>query len=173
MSIKIKELTKGHLPIQKTKGSAGYDCKCVTDLSRLKAFNISYPDPDTERTSLFINTYGLRSSDTKIAFRPEWRLLIPLGFALEFPPHLVAKLYLRSSLGLKSPLFIPNSVGIIDSDYRGEVGLILGTQLPTILDLSKILCQITFEHRYISDIEKVSSLQDTDRGQGGFGSTGA
>jgi dUTP pyrophosphatase len=173
MSIKIKELTKGHLPIQKTKGSAGYDCKCVTDLSRLKAFNVSYPDAHEARTPLFLDSYSVKGSDTKITLYPQWRLLIPLGFALEFPPHLVAKLYLRSSLGLKSPLFIPNSVGIIDSDYRGEVGLILGTQFPTTLDLSKTLCQITFEHRYISDIEKVSSLQDTDRGQGGFGSTGA
>ena len=176
MSIKVKELVKGHAPKRKTAGSAAYDCQCVTDLSRLRAFDVSYPDAKEAKPHLFAEAYGVKGSDTTITLYPQWRILIPLGFSLEFQPHLVAKLFLRSSIGLKTSLFIPNSVGVIDSDYRGEVGLILGTQFATTLNLKDRLCQLTFEHLYFNEkgeeLEIVEALSDTDRGQGGFGSTG-
>lgn len=173
--IKVKELVKGHAPKRKTAGSAAYDCQCVTDLSRLRAFDVSYPDAKEAKPHLFAEAYGVKGSDTTITLYPQWRILIPLGFSLEFQPHLVAKLFLRSSIGLKTSLFIPNSVGVIDSDYRGEVGLIIGTHFPTRVDLSKRLCQLTFEHLSYNDkgqeLEIVQALSDSDRG-GGFGSTG-
>ena len=173
MSIKIKELVKGNAPKRKTKGAAAYDCKAVTDLSRLKVYDLSLGQSRQVDTQEFLKEYMHKD---KLYFMPHYRLLIPLGFSLEFPSYLVAKLYLRSSLGLKTSLFIPNSVGVIDSDYRGEVGLILGTQFATTLNLKERLCQLTFEHLYFNEkgeeLEVVEGLSDTERGQGGFGSTG-
>jgi len=171
--IKVKEIAKGHAPKRKTIGSAAYDCKAVTDLSRLKVYDLSLGQSRQVDTKDFLKEY---LHHDKLYFMPHYRLLIPLGFSLEFPSYLVAKLYLRSSLGLKTSLFLPHGTGVIDSDYRGEVSLILGTQFATTLNLKERLCQLTFEHLYFNEkgeeLEVVEALSDTDRGVGGFGSTG-
>lgn len=184
MSIKVQELTKGHAPKRKTKGAAAYDCKGVTDLSRLECFDLINGKKLENKTHLFHylddDIYDKwekgEQYDPIISIAPHHRLKIPLGFSLEFPSYLVAKIYLRSSLGFKTPLFIPNSVGVIDSDYRGELSLLISTSIYTQIDLRDRLCQLTFEHLYFNEkneeLEIVEALSDTERGQGGFGSTG-
>lgn len=99
---------------------------------------------------------------------------IPTGIAIELPSkEVVALLFARSGLALKHGVHLINGVGVIDSDYRGEicVGLHnLGHEMITINPGDRI-AQLGIYPVYIADFVE-DDLSETERGQGGFGSTG-
>ncbi len=101
--------------------------------------------------------------------------LIPTGIAIALPSaEHVALVYARSGLAIKHGITMANAVGVIDSDYRGEikVGVInLGADDFVICPGDRI-AQLVFEPVCIAQLNEVRSLNDTDRGSGGFGSTG-
>lgn len=111
--------------------------------------------------------------------------ILPLGIAVEIPENHFGMLSLRSSTPIKKGLFIPNGVGIIDADYRGELGLIvapLGNEAITIEKGERIAQLVILPCRYqfsvqgaelIENYTEVAELSDTVRGEGGFGSTGS
>ena len=148
MEIKIKLLPGGKMPTKGTAGAAAFDCYAREDI-------------DVE----------------------DFPRLIGLGFALELPPGYHAKIFPRSSTGLKTNLRQPNSCGIIDSDYRGEVKAMYESKLNASYEGG---CGCTVQHIKAGDriaqmlIERnvdvefvvVDELSETDRGAGGFGSTG-
>lgn len=99
---------------------------------------------------------------------------IPLGIAVEVPQGYVLLLVPRSSTGVKTPLRIPNSVGVIDSDYRGEICALFENRSNNIFRINKgdrmlqgILLKVPQ-----TTIQEVEQLSETERGDGGFGSTG-
>lgn len=109
---------------------------------------------------------------------------VPLGFALAMPEGVCAFLLPRSSMGIKTDLIMANSIGLIDSDYRGEVCAIyrainLEWDTPSYLPDSDIhegdrTAQIRFNQpvKLVVVDEFPDEVKDTERGEGGFGSTG-
>ncbi|MBR7164267.1 MAG: dUTP diphosphatase [Clostridia bacterium] len=100
---------------------------------------------------------------------------IPTGIAIALPTsEVVAYLYARSGLGVKHGICLSNGVGVVDSDYRGEisVGLInLGPEDYTISPGERI-AQMVFAPVIRAELAEVEELPETERGAGGFGSTG-
>lgn len=100
---------------------------------------------------------------------------IPTGIAIELPdPSVGAFLFARSGLASKYGLTLANGVGVIDSDYRGEIQVAminLGKEAITLHDGDRI-AQIVFMPVYLADFLGVDELGETSRGSGGFGSTG-
>jgi len=110
----------------------------------------------------------------EISIAPQETKLIHTGIAMEIPEGLVGLIYARSGLASKKGLAPANKVGVIDSDYRGEIMVALhnhGSEAQTIADGERI-AQIVFAPYYTADFTVVEELNDTARGVGGFGSTG-
>ena len=99
---------------------------------------------------------------------------ISTGISLEVPKGCAGLVYARSSLGVKRGLAPANKVGVIDSDYRGEIKVVLlnhGKEAQTIQHGERV-AQFVITPVLTPAYEEVSELSDTDRGIGGFGSTG-
>jgi dUTP pyrophosphatase len=102
------------------------------------------------------------------------RKLIATGLYLEIPPGFEAQIRPRSGLALKKGISILNAPGTIDSDYRGEIAVILvnlSDQEVTIDDGERICQMVISKHEQVV-WEEVKSLKNTERGEGGFGHTG-
>jgi dUTP pyrophosphatase len=105
---------------------------------------------------------------------PGGRLLIPTGIAIALPPGYEAQIRPRSGLALKHGLTLLNSPGTVDSDYRGEIGVILvnhGDRAVTISRGDRI-AQMVVQELPDCAISEADALPDSDRGAGGFGHTG-
>ena len=99
---------------------------------------------------------------------------IPTGLAMEIPKGCAGLIYARSSLGTKRGLAPANKVGVIDSDYRGEIAVVLhnhSQETQTIAPGERI-AQLIITPVITPVYEEAEELTDTDRGAGGFGSTG-
>jgi len=109
-----------------------------------------------------------------IILAPLERARIPTGLCLEIPSGYEAQVRPRSGLAFNSGIGILNSPGTIDSDYRGELGVILinfGTEPFTVKNGDRIAQMIISPVIHVT-ISEAASLTETDRGAGGFGSTG-
>ena len=100
--------------------------------------------------------------------------LIPTGLAIQPPEGYCAKIYARSGLATKKGLRPANCVGICDEDYTGEymVALHNDSNEMQIVEAGERIAQLAFERYYSVEFEEVDSLDETERGSGGFGSTG-
>lgn len=114
------------------------------------------------------------ASCNDFTIRPHERKLVPLGFKLELPEGFEAQLRPRSGLALKQGLTLVNAPGTIDADYRGEVcAAILNTSTENqIIHRGDRICQMVINKIEIPKIEVVKAVNKTERGEGGFGSTG-
>lgn len=142
--LKIKKLKKdARVPFRATPGSAGMDLyACI---------------------------------DEAITIAPHEIKLIPTGIAIALESaEYVAYLYARSGLAIKHGIAPANCVGVIDSDYRGEVcvGLVNQTNEPFTIEPEERIVQMVISPVVLPEIEVVDELDDTERGEGGFGSTG-
>jgi len=100
--------------------------------------------------------------------------LIPTGLAVSVPPGYEAQIRPRSGLALHHGIGMVNSPGTIDSDYRGEIGIIMinwGTG-PFVIKSGDRIAQMVFSRVYRADLVEVNDLDATARGYGGFGHTG-
>lgn len=113
--------------------------------------------------------------DAPLTVEPMQRVLVPTGLAIELPgPECVALVYARSGLSIKHGLCMANGVGVVDSDYRGELKVPmvnLGTEAYTIAPGERV-AQLCIAPVWQADFEAADTLGDTARGEGGFGSTG-
>lgn len=102
-------------------------------------------------------------------------VLIHTGISLEIPDGLVGLVFARSGLATKRGLAPANKVGVIDSDYRGEVMVCLYNQGQTeqSIEAGERIAQISFMPYYAADFVLSDTLEETARGNGGFGSTGS
>jgi len=110
----------------------------------------------------------------EVTLAPGERRLVPTGLILEIPPGWEVQVRPRSGLALKRGLTLLNTPGTIDSDYRGEVGVILvnlGTE-PQTLTHGERIAQLVVAPAPQAAFEAADSLGRSDRGAGGFGSTG-
>ena len=142
--LKIKKLRdNAKLPTRATEGSAGYDLYACIDKPLL-----------------------LKKGDTAI---------IPTGIAIGLDdPRYAAFIYSRSGIAIKHGIGLLNSVGVIDSDYRGEicVGVINQISEPYEIQPLERIAQMIIKPVELPELTEVFDLDETDRGAGGFGSTG-
>lgn len=145
MHLKIKRVRPdAHLPGRATEGSAGVDLRACC--------------PGEGITVL-----------------PMQRVLVPTGIAVELPgPGYVAMLCARSGMALKLGLTLANGVGVIDSDYRGEISVPVINLSDNTLHISngERIAQMLIMPVEIPDMIEIEDLGSTSRGAGGFGSTG-
>ena len=142
--VKVKIINKGHqqLPAYATPQSAGMDLRA----------NI----------------------DAAITLKPMERKLIPTGLFMALPEGYEAQVRPRSGLALKHGITVLNSPGTIDADYRGEVGVILInlSQEDFIINDGERIAQMVIARHETADFEQVEVLDETERGEGGYGHTG-
>ncbi|SHK54914.1 dUTP diphosphatase [Thermocrinis minervae] len=145
MKIRVKRLPHAEglpLPTYATKGSSGFDL--------------------------------LAAVDSPVVINPgEWAL-IPTGLVFEIPEGYEGQVRPRSGLALKHGITLLNSPGTIDSDYRGEVKVILinlGKE-PFVVERGDRIAQMVIVPIVKVDLEESQDLQETERSDGGFGSTG-
>ena len=105
---------------------------------------------------------------------PGKRELVPTGISMEIPKGYEVQVRPRSGLSLKTSLLVVNSPGTIDSDYRGEVKIILGNfgEETHFVKHGERIAQIVLAPVTQAKFETVETLDETVRGEGGFGSTG-
>ncbi|MFA5712867.1 MAG: dUTP diphosphatase [Bacteroidales bacterium] len=102
------------------------------------------------------------------------RILVPTGLFIELPPGYEAQVRPRSGLAINHGISIVNSPGTVDSDYRGELKVIIINLSNTpykLLPGTRIAQMVVSKHERV-EWEECSSLQESERGEGGFGSTG-
>ena len=112
--------------------------------------------------------------DGPVTIEPGQSVFIPTGIALEVPKGCAGLIYARSSMGVKRGLAPANKVGVIDSDYRGEICVVLlnhGNQAQTV-EPGERVAQFVITPVLQPAFEVAQSLSDTVRNTGGFGSTG-
>ena len=99
---------------------------------------------------------------------------VPTGLAIELPPGTEAQVRPRSGLASKHAVTVLNTPGTIDEGYRGEVGVILINhgRTPFQVEVGMRVAQLVVQRRTTVEVVEVNTLSDTDRGGGGFGSSG-
>jgi len=140
--ISIKAVAGGELPEYETEGAAGMDLK-----ARLEA---------------------------PLALEPGDRALVPTGLSIELPAGYEAQVRARSGLAVKYGVGLVNGIGTIDSDYRGEIKICLinhGKETFIINDGDRV-AQLVFAKYTRVRLDITETLEDTARGDGGFGHTG-
>lgn len=113
--------------------------------------------------------------DEPISLKKGDTAIIPTGIAIGLDdPHFAAFIHSRSGLAIKRGIGLLNSVGVIDSDYRGEicVGIIKQTEEPYTIQPFERIAQMVIKPVELPELIEVDDLDDTARGAGGFGSTG-
>lgn len=141
--LKIKKITDtAVIPLRATEGSAGLDLRA--DIK---------------------DNIVLNHGDTAV---------VPTGIAIEIPKGYVAYIFARSGLSIKHGITLLNAVGVIDSDYRGElkVGVINLKQEAYEIKNGERIAQLVVMPVSLMPVQEVLELSDTERGEGGFGSTG-
>lgn len=142
--IKIHVVNKGHQPLPEyaTAQSAGMDLRA----------NINEP----------------------IVLKPLERKLIPTGLHIALPAGYEAQVRPRSGLALKKGITVLNAPGTVDADYRGEVGVVLInlSQEDFVINDGERIAQMVIAHHETADFVEVDVLDETERGEGGYGHTG-
>lgn len=134
---------KAQLPNRQTKGSAGYDLCACIE------------EP--------------------VSIAPGETVLFPTGIAAQIPRGTAGMIYTRSGLGIRHGIVVANGVGVIDSDYRGEIRVGLfnqGKEVYRVQPMERI-AQLVIQPVCLPEIEETEELSQTERGAGGFGSTGS
>jgi dUTP pyrophosphatase len=112
--------------------------------------------------------------EKSVVLKPMERILIPTGISVELPEGYEAQVRARSGLAIKHGISLVNGIGTIDSDYRGEIKVILinlGDKEFTISNGDRIAQMVFIRHEQ-AEFELVEELNETERGSGGFGHTG-
>jgi dUTP pyrophosphatase len=142
MKIRIVNKSKHDLPSYSTVFSAGMDLRAELDKPRV--------------------------------LKPGERDLVPTGLFIELPLGYEAQIRPRSGLAIKKGITVLNTPGTIDSDYRGEIGIIMInlSDQDFIINDGERICQMIIARHEIIEWEETDKLNETVRGEGGFGHTG-
>ncbi len=142
MKVRIVNKSKHDLPSYSTVFSAGMDLRADLDKQRI--------------------------------LKPGERDLVPTGLFIELPRGYEAQIRPRSGLAIKKGITVLNTPGTIDSDYRGEIGIILInlSEVDFIINDGERICQMIIARHETIEWEETDKLNETIRGNGGFGHTG-
>lgn len=114
--------------------------------------------------------------DQPLQIEPGEQAMIPTGIAIALPARdFVGLIFPRSGLATRSGLVLANSVGVIDSDYRGEVfcPMVNRGGAPVVIEPGDRIAQMVFMPIAVAELVETERLEATERGEGGFGSTGS
>lgn len=150
------------LPQYATEGSAGFDIK----IHHFKSLHGGGVDEQV------VHSYP--PNQGQVLLRPFERVLVGCGFAVALPEGYELQVRSRSGLALKQGLVVLNAPGTIDSDYRGEIGAIIynSGKFPVLMIVGERIAQCVLKEHSIAIFQEVEQLDETDRGEGGYGSTG-
>lgn len=112
--------------------------------------------------------------DAPVTLAPMERRMIPTGLAIELPLGFEVQIRARSGMSIKHGITMVNGVGTIDSDYRGELGVLLinlGRE-PFTVEPGMRIAQMVVARYEVVEWQEVDELEGTSRGEGGYGSTG-
>ena len=142
MKVKIVNSSENPLPDYSTPSSAGMDLRANLELA--------------------------------VTLEPLERKLIPTGLFIELPEGFEAQIRPRSGLALKKGISVLNTPGTIDADYRGEIGIILVNLSGEafVVEHGERICQMVINKVESINWDQVESLEESERGKGGFGHTG-
>lgn len=133
----------------------------------------SFPLPNYEtKGAAGMDLYA--NIDKPIVIKPLERILVPTGLYISIPDGYEAQIRARSGLALRHGISLANGIGTIDSDYRGEIGVILinlSEEEYTVNRGDRIAQLVIIKYERVQFTE-VATLDVTDRGKGGFGHTG-
>ncbi len=112
--------------------------------------------------------------DAPLTINPHETILVHTGVAMEIPTGFAGLIYARSGIASKRGLAPANKVGVVDSDYRGEVMVALHNHsaIPQTIENGERIAQLVIAPYVVADFVVSDELDDTERGSGGFGSTG-
>ena len=148
----------------------------TTDIQIKRLYNskgLDLPKYETELSAGMDLTAAIEDN-APITLKPMERMLIPTGLAIALPTGFEAQIRPRSGLAYKNGVTVLNSPGTIDADYRGEVKVLLVNLSPDdfVIERGMRIAQMVIaKHEHVS-WHVVDELDDTARGEGGFGSTG-
>ena len=140
----------------------------------IKVINKSKHDLPKYQTELSAGMDLYANIDEPITLKPLERTLVKTGLFISLPKGYEAQVRPRSGLAFKNGITVLNTPGTIDADYRGEIGVILvnlSSQDFTIIDGDRIAQMVIAKHE-TAIWEEVENLDETNRGEGGFGSSG-
>ena len=137
----------------------------------VKDENFSFPNYQTDGSAGMDLSAFIKED---ILIKPNERKIISTGIAISLPQNLEAQVRPRSGLAIKHGITVLNSPGTIDSDYRGEIKVILinHSQDDFIVKNKDRIAQVVFSKFTKVSLEETDNLDETSRGQKGFGSTG-
>ena len=150
-----------------------------TNLAQISVMRVAKSDPEIALPAY--ETAGAAGADVRanipdgpIVLRPQARALVPTGLCFEIPPGFEVQVRPRSGLALKHGISLVNSPGTIDSDYRGEVGVIMMNSGSEDFEITHgmRIAQLVVAPVVQAAFSLVDDLGETTRGAGGFGSTG-
>ena len=112
--------------------------------------------------------------DAPIVLKPLERVLVPTGLHIALPEGYEAQIRPRSGLALKHGITVLNTPGTIDSDFTGDIGVILInlSDSPYVIEPGERIAQMVIARYEHAELELVESISETERGDGGFGHTG-
>ena len=160
VQVNVVNTSENPLPKYSTKGSAGVDLRASFTNGNLKEEYLNFAAWDEEGGYLILFSGG--------------SALIPTDLFVDIPEGYEIQIRPRSGLALKHKITVLNTPGTIDSDYRGNIGIILINlgEDPFIINEGDRVCQAVLSKVDQIDWNQVTSLEKTDRGAGGFGHTG-
>ena len=162
IKVPVVNESSNELPEYATSKSAGFDFR--VDVSKVKE----------KFTWNCILSYDKNGVINKVIICPGGRALIPTGLHMSIPEGYMLAVVTRSGIGLKNGITMANSFGVIDADYRGDIGLIVqnnGFEPFTIQQGDKIGQGIIYKCEQ-AEFTLVDKLDKTERGEGGYGHTG-
>ena len=173
----VNVINRGNNPLPKyeTVGAAGLDLManlpCNLENSSKAASDLEIKGKNFEKIGRYNEG---KPEEVIIVIAPRGRVLIPTGLFIEVPSGYKANVVPRSGLALKAGITVANSPGTIDEDYRGEIGVILINHSNDnfIIKNGDRIAQLVLTKYEKIEFEEVNELSNTDRGEGGFGSTG-
>ena len=174
ISIPLKKVRSGAImPSFGSDQAAAWDlCACFADQSKVDAYS-----PDNDKIIYTpVSDIGKNVHPLGISIPPRFRALIPTGLSVALPEGTWMSVHSRSGLALKTGLVVGNGVGVVDSDYRGEIFVIMHNLSDRSIRvehgdrIAQAMIRKVESHQYA--FVEVQELTQTERGNGGFGSTG-
>lgn len=166
MKVKIINKSTHPLPAYATAGSSGVDLQAFIEEGTMDGIK-NYGNVEFHHNNFDKNR-------SWITINPGGRALIPTGIYIQLPDGYEAQVRPRSGLALKHGITVLNTPGTIDSDYTGEIRVILlnASNNPFSISDGDRIAQMCFVKTEKAEFEEVTSLDETERGSGGFGHTG-
>lgn len=141
---------------------------------KIKIVNTSHHPLPAYATPLSAGMDLRANLDAPVKLQPMQRCLVPTGLHIALPEGYEAQVRPRSGLALKRGITVLNSPGTIDADYRGEIGVILVnlSQDSFVINDGERIAQLVIAAYERAEFEQVAQLDETERGEGGFGHSG-